>query len=178
MSLPPLPSLQHSRQTPQFLVTHQGDTLGPFETDFIEAMILARVYPASVLVQQIGTTGWVPFSSISGFVPTQDYHQAHNADNFCPPSPRNAGVMNDGEKESDKSIALIMSIIVRPFAKNNFRNPQKRLVRLFESFDTHESLVPTNFPILTHVRSKNLRRQWIVDVTTRRFGASTRCIYC
>jgi len=66
----------------------------------------------------------------------------------------------------------------RPFAKNNFRNPQKRLVRLFESFDTHESLVPTNFPILTHVRSKNLRRQWIVDVTTRRFGASTRCIYC
>lgn len=67
---------------------------------------------------------------------------------------------------------------IRPFAKNNFRNSQKRLVRLFESLNTLESLVSTIFPIPTLAHSKSLRLQWIADVTTKRFGVLTPCIFC
>ncbi len=47
---------------------------------------------------------------------------------------------------------------IRPFAKNNFRNPHKRLVRLFESF--------------------SLKWPWIAGGTTRCSGASTPSICC
>lgn len=60
----------------------------------------------------------------------------------------------------------------RPLAKNNFRNPHKRLIRPFESINTRESLALINFPIPILARSKSWKLRWIVDLTTRHSGAS------
>ncbi len=51
-------------QTQEYLVRHQEKVLGPFGTDFIEAMVMSGVYPASVSVQKVGTTIWMPFSNV------------------------------------------------------------------------------------------------------------------
>ena len=45
----------------------------------------------------------------------------------------------------------------RPLAKNNFRNPHKRLVRPFESFNTRESLDLTSFQFPILARSMSLK---------------------
>ena len=66
----------------------------------------------------------------------------------------------------------------RPFAKNNFRNPRKRLARPFESFNTRESLDLTSFQFPILARSMSLKSPWIVDVTTRCSGASTQFTCC
>lgn len=69
------PSTPQSTPKESYLVSHQGDTQGPFDTDFIEAMILAQVYPSSVLVQRIGTQEWVPFNSLAGFASDKWSHR-------------------------------------------------------------------------------------------------------
>ena len=40
----------------QYLVHHQGEIQGPFEVDFIEAMIMSGVYPSSVIVENAVTS--------------------------------------------------------------------------------------------------------------------------
>ena len=50
-------------ETQEYLVRHQEQVLGPFGTDFVEAMIMSGVYPATVNVQKVGTTVWLPFSN-------------------------------------------------------------------------------------------------------------------
>lgn len=66
----------------------------------------------------------------------------------------------------------------RPLAKNNFRNPHNRLVRLFESFNTCESLALTSSLIPILARSRSLKLPWIVAVTTKCSDVSTPSIYC
>ena len=68
--------------------------------------------------------------------------------------------------------------MIRPFAKNNFRNPHKRLVRPFESFNTREPLTLISFPIPILARSKCWKLRWIADPTTRHSGASMPSICC
>jgi len=51
-------------ETQEYLVRHQEQVLGPFGTDFVEAMIMSGVYPATVNVQKVGTTVWIPFSNV------------------------------------------------------------------------------------------------------------------
>lgn len=53
-----------SIQTDQYLVHHQGQIQGPFGVDFIEAMIMSGVYPASVIVEISGTSVRIPFSDV------------------------------------------------------------------------------------------------------------------
>jgi hypothetical protein len=48
----------------QYLVHHQGEIQGPFEVDFIEAMIMSGVYPSSVIVENAVTSQKSHFSSI------------------------------------------------------------------------------------------------------------------
>lgn len=51
--------------TPKFWVNHDGVTQGPFDQEFIEAMVMAHVYPASVLVCKVRNKEWIPFHRIS-----------------------------------------------------------------------------------------------------------------
>jgi len=48
----------------QYLVHHQGDTQGPFEVSFIEAMIMSGVYPPSVIVENTVTSKKSQFSRL------------------------------------------------------------------------------------------------------------------
>ena len=102
----PSPPLQPSRQTPKFLVLHQGDTQGPFETEFIEAMVLAQVYPASVPVQKVGETDWVPFNSIGALA--TEAHQAQIRQNSCPPSRPNAGSTKPKKTKPETVVAWVV----------------------------------------------------------------------
>jgi hypothetical protein len=45
---------------PQYLVKHDGQIQGPFELPFIEAMILAGVYPAAVLIKGLQAEVFAP----------------------------------------------------------------------------------------------------------------------
>jgi hypothetical protein len=45
---------------PQYLVNHDGQIQGPFDLPFIEAMILAGVYPAAVLIKGLQAEGFTP----------------------------------------------------------------------------------------------------------------------
>jgi hypothetical protein len=58
MSNPQLPP-----QT-KYWVTHQGDRQGPFDLEFIEAMVMAQVYPATVQVWAKGFKDWLPLNSV------------------------------------------------------------------------------------------------------------------
>lgn len=56
----------------QYRVLHAGQIQGPFDLDFVEAMVMSGVYPTSVLVQKVGTTSQLPFSQAIG--PTSELH--------------------------------------------------------------------------------------------------------
>lgn len=56
---PPLP-IRHD----QYLVHHQGQIQGPFDVDFIEAMVMSGVYPAAVIVERVETSERLPFSNL------------------------------------------------------------------------------------------------------------------
>jgi hypothetical protein len=47
-----------------YLIHHQGQVQGPFDREFIEAMILSRVYSPNVMIQRVGTTPRVRFSQM------------------------------------------------------------------------------------------------------------------
>jgi len=55
---------QNSQES-EYLVLHQEQVQGPFGANFIEAMIMAGVYPSSVQTQKTGTSTWIPFSQIA-----------------------------------------------------------------------------------------------------------------
>jgi hypothetical protein len=47
-----------------YLVHHAGQVQGPFELDFVEAMVMSGVYEPAVLIQKAGTTSQVAFSQV------------------------------------------------------------------------------------------------------------------
>jgi hypothetical protein len=49
----------------QYLVHHNGQIQGPFSVDFISAMVMAGVYPLSVVVQKHGTSKQIPFATVA-----------------------------------------------------------------------------------------------------------------
>lgn len=53
-----------TKQPTQYLVHHQGQVQGPFDVDFIEAMVMSGVYPSSVLVQKDEASERLPFSNL------------------------------------------------------------------------------------------------------------------
>ncbi|MBE2285778.1 MAG: hypothetical protein IAE77_20120 [Prosthecobacter sp.] len=56
-----------------YLVHHAGQVQGPFDLDFVEAMVMSGVYAPSVMIQKAGTTSQVEFSQVirskSGLTP-------------------------------------------------------------------------------------------------------------
>jgi hypothetical protein len=50
----------------RYLVHFQGETHGPFDLAFVEAMVMAGVYPSDVGVQVMGESNVAPFSRIEG----------------------------------------------------------------------------------------------------------------
>ncbi len=54
--------LEPAMTNPQYLVKHDGQIQGPFELPFIEAMILAGVYPAAVLIKGLQAEVFAPMS--------------------------------------------------------------------------------------------------------------------
>ncbi|MDR1818391.1 MAG: DUF4339 domain-containing protein [Puniceicoccales bacterium] len=51
--------------TPIYHVSHQGKTIGPFELDFIEAMLLAGQFRPDTQVRLQGTEIWQPLSTVT-----------------------------------------------------------------------------------------------------------------
>lgn len=95
--------------TPKYSITHQGNTQGPFERDFIEAMVLAKVYPPQVMVQKVGSTEWVPFNSLGGSVPNPPIQpQAQFPGPASPPSSE----IRKSKKHSEAAIALVVGVFV------------------------------------------------------------------
>ncbi len=68
MTAQPLPSAS------KYWVHQKGETLGPFEQQFIEAMFMAQVYSPSVLVCKVKTKEWVSFSNIINVTPLSSAH--------------------------------------------------------------------------------------------------------
>lgn len=103
------PSLPQFRPTPRYLVTHQGDAQGPFEAEFIEAMVMAHVYPPHVLVQKVGSTEWVPFNSLEGSVPNPSIQRR-----VQPPGPASPPIseMRKSKKKSEAAVALAVVVFV------------------------------------------------------------------
>jgi len=54
-------STENNSASPQYLVHFQGETQGPFDRSFIEAMVMAGVYPADVKLQVVGERKVEPF---------------------------------------------------------------------------------------------------------------------
>jgi hypothetical protein len=52
----------------QYHVHHEGQPQGPFDLQFIEAMVLAGVYPPSVVVQKTGSVERVPLNELQKLV--------------------------------------------------------------------------------------------------------------
>lgn len=107
MPPPPLPS---SQQKPKYMVSHQGDALGPFETEFIEAMVMAQVYPASVLVQKHGTSDWVPFNSLGGGIAANSTVQRPNTQISDPPTPFGTPKGKPKKTKPDTVVAQIVGV--------------------------------------------------------------------
>ena len=66
---PPLPTTktvkaQQDSSKNLYLVHHVGQVQGPFELDFVEAMVISGVYAPSVMIQKAGTTSQVAFSQV------------------------------------------------------------------------------------------------------------------
>lgn len=97
------------RPTPKYLVTHQGDPQGPFEVEFIEAMVMAQVYPPHVLVQKAGSTEWVPFNSLGGSVPNPSIQRRVQSPG--PASPPSSGTRKS-KKHSEVAVALAVVVFV------------------------------------------------------------------
>ena len=97
------------QRKPKFLVTHQGDTQGPFETEFIEAMVMAQVYPAAVLVQKEGSAEWLPFSSL-GVLGSNPEQQGQTTQNSCPPSQTNTGATKPKKTKPESVVAWVVGI--------------------------------------------------------------------
>lgn len=66
---------QPSSSTSKYLVRQKGETLGPFDQQFIEAMVMAQVYSPSVLVCKVKTKEWIPFSNITNIEPLSSAHE-------------------------------------------------------------------------------------------------------
>ena len=57
---------KHSQdRASEYIVHAQGETHGPFEMAFIEAMVSSGVYSPNISVQKVGTTVRIPFSNIA-----------------------------------------------------------------------------------------------------------------
>jgi hypothetical protein len=97
------------RPAPQYSVAHQGDAHGPFEADFIEAMVMAQVYPSHVLVQKVGSTEWVPFNSLGGSVPNPSIQR--RAQSPGPASPSSSEITKS-KKHSEAAVALAVGVFV------------------------------------------------------------------
>ncbi len=115
-----------SRPTPKYSVTHQGASQGPFDTDFIEAMIMAQVYPRHVLVQRVGSTEWVPFNSLARSVPNPSIPGRVQSTSPTKPS---SSEKTKPKKASETAVALaagaiVMLIVIWIVAEDNSsRNP-------------------------------------------------------
>ena len=57
---------------PLYFVLHQGQEQGPFDLDFIEAMIMSGVFPTAINVRQPESAEWVPLAQITALA----HHQA------------------------------------------------------------------------------------------------------
>lgn len=66
-------STSKSTQSDHYFVHHHGQVQGPFGLDFIEAMIIAGVYPESVIVKKCGTSVQIEFSDLRSL---SNYHSA------------------------------------------------------------------------------------------------------
>ena len=55
----------------EYLVYHEGLIQGPFDLDFIEAMVMSGAYPPSIMIEKVGTTSQVSFlqETVSKVVP-------------------------------------------------------------------------------------------------------------
>jgi hypothetical protein len=117
-----------SRPTPKYSVTHQGATQGPFELDFIEAMIMAQVYPRHVLVQKVGSTEWVPFNSLAGCVPNPQIPGRVPSPSPTKPS---SSEKTKPKKPSETAVALAVGVFVVlvgiwiVVADNSSKKPQR-----------------------------------------------------
>ena len=49
----------------KYWVAHNGERLGPFAMEFIEAMVMANVYPPSIKIWTKGCKDWLPLSSVT-----------------------------------------------------------------------------------------------------------------
>ena len=58
--MPPTSSIQRD----QYFVHHEGLVQGPFDVEFIEAMVMSGVYPSSVIVERAETSERLPFSNL------------------------------------------------------------------------------------------------------------------
>jgi hypothetical protein len=72
--------LEPAMTNPQYLVKHDGQIQGPFELPFIEAMILAGVYPAAVLIKGLQAEVFAPMPQ----------EEAHKGDKPKRPTPTDA----------------------------------------------------------------------------------------
>lgn len=66
---PPLPTTktvkaQQDSSKNLYLVHHVGQVQGPFELDFVEAMVMSGVYAPTVMIQKAGTSSLVAFSQV------------------------------------------------------------------------------------------------------------------
>jgi hypothetical protein len=76
-------------------------------------MVMAQVYPASVLVQRVGATEWIPFTSLGVLAPNPA-HQGQITENSCPPSRPNARATNPKKKKTKPE--TVVAWVVGTFA--------------------------------------------------------------
>jgi len=55
---------QQDNSQNQFLVHHEGQVQGPFDLDFIEAMVMSGVYAPTVIIQKAGAASQISFSQL------------------------------------------------------------------------------------------------------------------
>jgi len=59
--------MDQSPQKTRYRVSHQEALQGPFDTEFIGAMVMTGVYPPAVLVQEEEAAEWAPFNTLGEF---------------------------------------------------------------------------------------------------------------
>lgn len=138
----------------QFLVHHQGRIEGPFDVDFIEAMIMAGVYPDSVILEQTATSLKAPLAQ---FRPDRK--------NPKPPkgSPTNSNPRKTGSGRKKTTPAIVMAQVLAGVAI---------LVAIFGTVIVATSKKPQNpdyysSPVTPSTRTTTTPSTWPATKTTQ-----------
>jgi hypothetical protein len=106
-----------SSQTDRYLVHHQGQVQGPFDVDFIEAMVMAGVYPFSVIVERPATSERLPFSKLVAAADSRPPPQKNDGSSriqiqMAAPDPRLPPQQNPRSKKakSETAIAWVVGV--------------------------------------------------------------------